>query len=799
MSDRIQTVMILRLATLQHPSMMQSLLLSFGALAILLLPLIAGQQDASLGVWVRQQGSSWIVIRVDDQSADARAGLKVGDIVVALDGVAPDLRRRTDPGLDLSAAQEWTVLREVEYLTLRRSAEPPPWHVVVEPFVMLAIALAFWGIGIFVRIRKPKDELARRFYHLNLAMATVLALSPAAGNGAIWAKVPNVVAFSLLPALFASFFISFSRGDPASARTALFIRGLYISGVACGGVYLLTGLLGSSWYDVARALLLALLVGGLLGGLLILAWGYRRPLAPHIRQQTQIVLVGAAVAVLPLTVLSLVPESLGLPPIVRPQFAALSLIGLPISFACAILRCRFLDLDRAIARSLVYGAMTLLLAGSYALFLHGLNLARLGQDAGDDPFFSLFFFAIMALAFIPIRDLVCRLIDQLIYGDRYDYARTLRAIGDQLISVQPIDEVLSTIASNLMGAMNLRGVAVLLRQPAGGFAVRIASGDAREAVVSQIPLDASTIKRGDDFRGAGSGRWIPLVAHGEESGFLYLGPKRSLAEFSVEDLDLAETVAIANALLVERLQVKVAELELLQDRFVHVQEQERKCLAQDLHDGALHTVLGLVRWLEITEKTLPPACASPKVLGQQLHDLAERGRDAAHELRTICAELYPSELAHLGLIAALQSLVREVNRDENLVVHLSIRDFPCESRLPENVEDTLYRIAREALTNVCRHAEAKVARIELALEDGQIVLTVRDNGRGFTPPTAFSTLLRQGHIGLASMRDRIERLGGTLVIRSSPDRGTAITLRLAVPSSDRQPSQMPGELPGVQA
>jgi signal transduction histidine kinase len=404
------------------------------------------------------------------------------------------------------------------------------------------------------------------------------------------------------------------------------------------------------------------------------------------------------------------------------------------------------------------------------------------------PVLAVLFFAVITLSFIPVHNRLRRLIDHLVYRDRYNHVYFLRELAAQLASVAPIDEVLPAITHSIAQAMNLQGAAVLLRQSDGTLAIRAASGACADpANIVELTTRGLARQEGDACDAAEAGLWLPLVAHGEEAGLLYLGAKCTRAPMGADDLSVAQTIAsnaaitVANALLVERLRTKVAELELLRDRLVHAQEAERKRIAQDLHDGALHTLLGLVRQAEgFIERSLSSTSESADGLDvtSQLRAIAERGRDAAYELRATCADLYPSELQHLGLAAALESLAETRSVSEDLEVAFTRKSFPVDCRLPEPVEDAIYRAAREAVDNVSRHARARRAAIELKLEPAAVVLSIQDDGQGFTAPMSNVALLRSGHFGLASMRERVERLGGSLDISSRRGSGARVCLRI---------------------
>jgi len=193
----------------------------------------------------------------------------------------------------------------------------------------------------------------------------------------------------------------------------------------------------------------------------------------------------------------------------------------------------------------------------------------------------------------------------------------------------------------------------------------------------------------------------------------------------------------------------------------------------------LHTLLALVRQADAyVDKISTLDIPDRSLVSSQLRAIAERGRDAAYELRATCSDLYPSELEHLGLVAALESLAETRSVTEDLEVTFSPDAFPVDCRLPETVEDVIYRAAREALDNVSRHAGARCVTIELRLEPKSVVLSIQDDGQGFAAPISRIALLRSGHFGLASMRERAERLRGSLEIWSERGSGARLSLRI---------------------
>ncbi|MBM4461464.1 MAG: histidine kinase, partial [Chloroflexi bacterium] len=139
-----------------------------------------------------------------------------------------------------------------------------------------------------------------------------------------------------------------------------------------------------------------------------------------------------------------------------------------------------------------------------------------------------------------------------------------------------------------------------------------------------------------------------------------------------------------------------------------------------------------------------------------------------------CAELRPPMLDTLGLGAALRALAEEWSGEYGIATRL---DLPADAELrllPGEATVNLYRVVQEALTNVARHAGASTVSIRLAWEGARLVLTIADNGRGFSVPAVLHDLTAHGHFGLAGMAERVALIGGAMAVTSAPGQGTTI-------------------------
>jgi len=197
-----------------------------------------------------------------------------------------------------------------------------------------------------------------------------------------------------------------------------------------------------------------------------------------------------------------------------------------------------------------------------------------------------------------------------------------------------------------------------------------------------------------------------------------------------------------------------------------VVEDERRTLAQDLHDDPVQTLTYLVRMLELLsdDPRLPPDLA-PLVLRD-----GKLATEVVAALRTVIHGLRPPVLDDLGAVAALRQLVAEVRARHGIVVQLRVSGEQV--RLSDRCELTVYRVAQEALSNVVRHAQATHTRVDLHFGE-QVVLTVTDDGRGI-PSSGMAAAGSGGGLGLIGMRERVNLIGGSLEVRALAPHGTLV-------------------------
>jgi signal transduction histidine kinase len=258
---------------------------------------------------------------------------------------------------------------------------------------------------------------------------------------------------------------------------------------------------------------------------------------------------------------------------------------------------------------------------------------------------------------------------------------------------------------------------------------------------------------------------VPIVSRGDVIGALYLTDKETASEFDERDERVIVVLAGHAAIAIENARLFEASREL------SVME-ERNRLARELHDAMAQNLFSLSLTAEAAAGLVR---TDPVRAAAELQRVQELAHQTQVELRSLVFGLRPPQLDRDGLVTTVGKHLEVLSRAHGLKSDLHSRG---DATLEPQVERELYRIVQEALSNVVRHAHARSLAVEIELGDPVVNVIVRDDGDGFDPG---ARNIRERRLGLTSMRERAESLGGSLRIDSSPGAGT--TVRVEVPNA----------------
>ena len=274
---------------------------------------------------------------------------------------------------------------------------------------------------------------------------------------------------------------------------------------------------------------------------------------------------------------------------------------------------------------------------------------------------------------------------------------------------------------------------------------------------------------------------LPYVGGGERyvvADFIpYVADQGKVMGFFVLATDISERNRVEKALRKSETALRQSResLRTLAGRLMSAQEDERRRIAQELHDDINQQMAGLVIGIETLEQQLPK---SARPLGKTLTELRGQAADLSDQIRHFAHRLHPSILDHLGLVPALKSYCEEFSQQTGVRATFRHREVPSE--FPHELALCLYRVAQESLTNTVKHSGAKQARLSLTGTRDLLRLTVTDRGIGFSPEAGGN---KRG-IGLISMAERVRVLSGSLLVQSQPGGGTRVEACLPLANSN---------------
>jgi signal transduction histidine kinase len=276
---------------------------------------------------------------------------------------------------------------------------------------------------------------------------------------------------------------------------------------------------------------------------------------------------------------------------------------------------------------------------------------------------------------------------------------------------------------------------------------------------------------------------LPLLYRGEEIGAFLLVPRPGEGGFSSADKHLLDGLARQAGVAAYTVRL-TADLQRSRERLVTAREEERRRLRRDLHDGLGPALGSLPLKLDVADDLMEEDPAAAREL---LRGLKAQSQSAVADIRRLVYGLRPPALDDLGLVGAIRETTAQYGAN-GLRISVEAPESGSLPPLPAAVEVAAYRIVQEALTNVSRHAEAHTCVVRLVLDEagGVLRFEVSDDGRGL--PAGY-----RPRVGLHSMRERAEELGGSCLVETLPENGTRVRASLPVASPASEENSSAGE------
>ena len=654
---------------------------------------------------------------------------------------------------------------------------------------IVPVAVVYAAVGFVVARRQPGNPIG---WILITFIAVFLLSGVAGGYAALYyrfghhglplAPVAIVLEPLWAPALllFPVVILLFPDGKLAARRWRWVLRAYVVAGVLASAAVFAPAVTAVARHDVridAAGNLIS--TGGPHGGLLAVAFpldlglilvivlsfvahqvlSWRRATGER-RQQLKWLATGAAVTLV-MIAMSLGTSSTS----VLGEILGIGLAALPVSIGVGILKYRLYDIDVVISKTIVYGSLAAFITAVYVAVVAGIGSLGSGSvHAGSRPNLALSILATagVAVAFQPVRERLQRLANRLVYGKRATPYEALSEFAGRMGGTYAADDVLPRMARVLAEGTGADQAVVWLKTgaelvagaswPAGaGAPPRVAMAGGQPPAVAEADRVALV-----DYQGETLGALSVAKRPGE--------PLTPVEGKLVSDLAAQAGLVLHNIGLTEQLRARLAELRASRLRIVTAQDEQRRRIERDIHDGAQRQLLAIADTLAVAQSLAGQDEDRERALVAQLK--AETS-GALETLRELARGIYPPLLADQGLPAAVSAQAGKAPGP----VEVSTDGI---GRYPAEIETAIYFCCVEALQNAARHAPGSAVRVGMADSGAEVTFTVADDGPGFEPAAA------ENGTGLRNMSDRLTALGGSCEVDSSPGRGATVTGRIGL-------------------
>lgn len=769
---------------------------------------VAVQQPYTGLSWSLSTGE---VRNIEAGSPASAANLRLGDVILRIDGRSLE-EYAIQPAAATGQAIPVDFVRDNEQRQATLRLAPPPTLEIVKRLLPLLVALCFALFSFVVWMHKPHDWLVILYWLFSQLGAAGLALGTLSDIGFLLTSRWFGLILVTLSAVLVHFHLRFIHSD-RFRNSKWYLTAFYLSALLIGLLWSRYPLPdGSQGYLLISNLVQLYFALAILTSAALLIYAYLSSASPSQQRRIRLVLLGTIAAFLPLLGLALLPDVVIARRFIPYEFTFPFLLFIPLAYGVAIYRHNLLQIERAASRSIVQLVLLLILARVY-LFLV-VSLPQLWPSPWlQQPLFWGFVTLVLAVIFVPLRNLLQAASDRLFYGGWYSYHSVVSEMSKGLAGVVDSNELAELLTNQLPRILRVDGAALFLRdtedtvtlvqatsyQP---LANRLAINSALSAELCRAsqPLFASELttlplpaEEKGWVRDAKFSIWVPLIRHGCLQGLLLLGPRRAAEPFDEDERRMLGTlaweaaIASENVQLVRTLRQRTAEVNSLYSQLLESREAERKRLARELHDQIIQELINL-RGLADPNATHLGSAPEEKARAWQRHLQL-----IIEDLRDICTDLRPAALDDLSLALAVQGYIEDATKQFGLHIHLSITGdgSPLTQRLPEDIEICLFRVLQEAVCNAHRHARVSDIWVELTVKFDHVTLLVRDQGWGFQCPPNLGSFIRNNHFGLAGLQERMVLVGGTLMVHAAPGEGTV--LQAVAPLNPK--SHLVGDLP----
>jgi len=773
-----------------------------------IVPLLAGLagflallQTPYVGMKFESKHGIWYIDAIAAGSPAEQLRDHIGDEVVAVNGLTIHkyslLKAWNEPSTDESF-QQWSDAQNyfsenirpgapVKFTLRRQDGKLTNIELIPTPtsfgqvfrtiYLNYIIACASLLIALFIAVKKPDDITVKVFFFLTVCLSIIIFTFISWSHRDI---ALNIRLFGILLAAelltleyFAAFFLHFTLVFPTEkriARNKVFLVALYLIPLL---VFLLSTTRGPL-HVMAGRVPIAAFTAGFLAGIAVMIVTYFRLTAPEEKAQIKWVFWAILLVILLMLVLTDLPMLAKSVNYFNHDINLLISILIPLSLAFSIMKYRLMDIDTIFDNTIIYvltlGALALIDVGAIS-FLIRLQVL----DLVANPFFSTAVLVWMVIfTYIPVRDRIKAMVKRVLKRELYNINDVSMQLSVRLLSLNTTTEVIAQAEGMIMATLHPHGIRTVLydtdlpmEHDRGGYL----KTETLKTVTQPTPFYAVRTEEPLPSDATG-GVIVPLIASRGALGCMLLKNKRSDNLYSSEDLQLLQIISSQTAMAMENIQTRERA-----QRQEKAAREEKERIAREIHDGIATEFAGILAYSEKGAGQLARG-ANPEDIAALLVRIEDAARTGMRELRSIIWAVGPDYEAARFLFPYIKRYTNDLLSTVGIDLTVTQEGLSNGVVLSPNLRLAIMRIIQEACHNIMKHSDATEAEITFRAEDGQLELTIEDNGKGFDPAA-----VSDGN-GLRNIRKRAEESGGNLTFESIQEKGTKI--RVALPFQNTQ-------------
>lgn len=749
-----------------------------------------------IGIYLKNENAEYRVSKILPTGLGEKENVEIGDKVVSINQQPVGTVHTVTKFKFIEQASQVEIVKKdgsVHILSFHK-LDPANIQLIV---ILSFISLIFIITGTYTFFRSRYKRIRLIYFTLSYTIGMTVISSVVSGIGNTLAYSTVYITMVLGPALLFTTLRYFPHYY-VSSRLDIINKFLYIGGFLLVFAYLADLTLDTGHYSLIRQSIVYWFIIGIISSVFLIIQHYITNKSLETKNQLHILLLGIVIGFLPVIAFNLFPVLLHNDTVLIPfWYTLMSIILLPISFSYIMLKQRIIDVNFHLPKLVAYTALFLLAITFHLFWQYVISSSFVNQDL--IVLFDFFGILLLILSILILYRVLPPFMAKKIFGHHDQMQKQKNELMSKLIKNEHIYSILDFLLSSINQIVPVKAACIVIeKEQKKEYIKSTGLFVGQEHTFMDMSHDISEI----ELESVGIDSTIPISYQNEVHGFIYLGEKVNGSRLEKEELskinDLLEygSNVVFSAIFIHQLekekqhlfdnnqmvQREVSQLQMYNDLLLEAQERERKDLSTYLHDEILQNAIFLNRALEafIENKDQEDLMYNK----DHIKNALEISSQVVLDIREKCFDLYPAMIEDIGFVETCEYFFtnnRIYTGGAKIAWSCDFTDKETQT-LSMSEQKIIYRCVKELVMNAIKHAKSQTIEIKFEKENDQFIFSVTDDGKGFTVPSYLSKKwVENKNIGLITVKQNIERIGGHLDISSSKDKGTKLSIWIRRP------------------